>query len=292
MYQFLGVSTGRPSVAALATGAGRVSTWALKPARRLAEFDTIFGGVLGRLAVGAASGRTVVAVAAFWRGAVSGYDADTGGRIWERRDVREVRQLAAANAGRHITAAFARGPMQVLDVVTGETVAVARGARAIHGASDPTRAVATFDSGFALAQVNPWRVLSRLHLSGFGILDAEFAHDAILVSVAQEAGDGPSSVYRLSGSGEVGWRYVSRGAWNVPWLGRDRTSGEWLGVEHDPNRVDRPALIRWSGDGEVVSRLSLPDAADYAFVLDGARLVAAPGLIIDTETATVVDVLE
>ncbi len=182
--------------------------------------------------------------------------------------------------------------MQVLDALTGETVESVRAVRELHAGSDAGLAVATLDSGFVLGQANPWRRVARLGLAGFGILDAKSAPDSILVSVALDLDAGPSSVYRLSGSGEIAWRHVSLGDRNVPWLGRDGNSGEWLGIEHHVNQAERPELIRWAEHGRVVSRLALPESAEFAFVPGGGQLVATPGVIIDTATATVVGRLE
>jgi len=289
MYPILSATRGRSGIAVLARVDGRVRTWSLEPLRELVEFQTIFGGVLGRLAVATTPDRDMVAAAASWRGAVAGYDARSGERLWERRDFREIRHLAAASGGRHFTASFDRGPMQILDVHSGETIASVRGIRAVYAGSHAALAVVAYDGRVALGHLDPWRFRARLDLAGFGVLDAEFGSDVVLVSVVQDPDEGPSSVYQLSTDGAVMWRYESPPRWNVPWLGRDQRSGHWLGVEHDPEQSVEPGLIRWSDDGTVTSRHRLPGAADFAFVSEGRRLIATPGIVLDTATGDMVE---
>jgi hypothetical protein len=251
----------------------------------LSEFDTTFGGVLGRLALVTTPDRVIVVTGAWWRGEVAGYDGHTGGRVWRRDDVREVRHLAAAGDGSQVAVSFQRSPMQFLDGLTGETVASARGARAFHASRYAQVGVAEFDGYAAMVMVDPWKVQWRLPIAGFGMLAAAFTPDAVLVSDTTETGS--ASVYDFTLSGQLLWRYRASPQRNVPWLGRDNKTGDWLGVERDVEHATSDALIRWNSDGELVSSLPLERADEYAFLLGGQFIVASPDKIVDAATGTV-----
>lgn len=291
MFEFVSVPSSHDNVAALATGDGLVQTWSLWPEHRQAAFQTVFGGALGRLAVGTAMDRSVVVTAAFHHGRIVGYDAETGDVLWERADVRPVWNLAVAGEDRLVGAAFDRGPMQILEVSTGHTLSSVSGPMALHAGPMTDIAVAAFDGRCALVRVNPWQHVARLKLPGFGVLDAEFTSDAALVSMVQDPEEGPSAVYRLTLSGETVWRYESRDGCNVLRVGCDRQSDEWLGVEHDPNQRQPPTLLRWTQGGDVVSRQPLPSAVDFAFALEGSAIVATPGILIDTRSLSTIDLI-
>jgi hypothetical protein len=72
----------------------------------------------------------------------------------------------------------------------------------------------------------------------------------------------------------------------VPWLGWDAEADEWLGIRHNVEQREPEMLMRWTRNGELVSRVPLGLIGEYAILPGGRLLVTGRGDVVDTKAAT------
>jgi hypothetical protein len=228
----------------------------------------------------------MVVVAGAWeRHGICGYDASTGNRLWQRKDLKKVQSISPAD-GNAVATCFGTRSMQVLDVASGTTIATVRGVRRFWQSRYRAIGAAEVLGHVALLKTDDWTVQWRAAVAGFALLDAAFAPDTVLVSNTVDIDSGElCTVSCFSLSGQLLWQRQHPPGKNVPWLGRDGEGREWLGIEHDVDKRSPGMLLRWSPDGELLSRVALDSAADYAFLPAGRLLVTGLGHIVDTRTS-------
>lgn len=267
---------------------GSVQVWSIADQAPRAQFDTIldFGG--RRLALCVSQERTVVVAGAWERHGICGYDGRTGERLWQRKDLKKVQALSPVD-GNAVAACFDLRSMQVLDAASGATVATVRGVRRFWQSRHQAVGTADVSGRVALIGSDDWRVRWRVPIAGFALLDAAFAPDAVLVSDAVDStldADAVSSVYCVSLTGELLWQRGTPPETNVPWLGWDAEADEWLGISHNIERREPEMLLRWSPEGDLLSRVALGLIGEYALLPGGKLLVTARGDLVDTKAAS------
>jgi hypothetical protein len=266
---------------------GSVQIWPIPEQAPWAEFDTIldFGGP--RLALCGGSDRLVVVAGAWERHGICAYDATTGERLWERKDLKKVQALSPVD-GNAVAACLDSRPMHLLDLASGATVATVRGVRRFWQSRHAPVGAAEVAGRVALLGCDDWTVRWRAPVGGFALLAAAFAPEAVLVADVIDStfdAGAVSSVHCFSLAGELLWqRAVPSGA-NVPWLSWDAEADVWLGIRHNLERREPEMLLRWSREGELLSRVALGYFEEYAFLPSGRLLVTAGGQVVDTKTA-------
>lgn len=265
---------------------GAVQVWSVADQAPRAEFDTIldFGG--RRLALSSASGRMVVVAGAWERYGICGYDAGTGERLWQRKDLKRVQALAPVD-GDAVAACFDMASMQVLDAASGATVATVRGVRRFWQSRHQPLGTVAMSGGIALIGSDDWQVRWRAPIAGFAVLDAAFAPDAVLVSDVIDAtfdSGAMCSVYCFSLTGQLLWQRQTLPETNIPWLGWDNDAGEWLGIRHNVEKREPEMLVRWSQEGDLLSRVTLGLIDEYAILPGGQLLVTGHGDVVDTKS--------
>ncbi len=245
-----------------------------------------FGG--RRLALCTTSDRMVVVAGAWERHGICGYDASTGERLWQRRDLKRVQSLSPAGDGSAVAACFDSCLMQVLDAASGTTIATVRAVRRFWQSRHVAIGAVEVLGHVALVGSDDWRVRWRAPVAGFALLDAAFAPDAILVSDAVDStfdANAVGSVYCFSLTGKLLWQRQPPPETNVPWLGWDTEAGEWLGIRHNVEKREPEMLLRWSRDGDQLSRVALGLVGEYAILPAGRLLLAGQGDLVDTKAA-------
>jgi hypothetical protein len=180
------------------------------------------------------------------------------------------------------------GPMRVLDWVSGTTIATVPGVRSYWQSRHAPIGAAEAVGHVALIGIDDWTVRWRAPVAGFALLAAAFALDAVLVAdVADSTFDAEavSAVYCFSLAGELLWKRPVPPETNVPWLSWDAEADEWLGIRHNVEKREPEMLLRWSREGDLVSRVALGYLGEYAFLPSGQLLVTAGGQVVDTKAA-------
>lgn len=266
---------------------GSVQVWSIPEQAPRAAFDTIldFGG--RRLALCGGSDRQVVVAGAWERHGICGYDARTGERLWQRKDLKKVQSLSPVD-GSAVAACFDTRPMHLLDAASGATVATVRGVRRFWQSRHAPVGAAEVTGHVAIIGSDDWTVRWRAPVAGFALLDTAFAPDAVLVADVADStfdADAVSSVYCFSLAGELLWRRSVPADTNVPWLSWDAGADEWLGIRHNVEKREPEMLLRWSREGDLLSRVALGYVGEYAFLPSGQLLVTAGGQVVDTKAA-------
>lgn len=194
--------------------------------------------------------------------------------------------MSPAGDGSTVAACFDKRSMQVLDAASGTTIATVRAARGFWRSRYRSVGAANMLGHVAFLGTDNWRVRWRAPVAGFVLLDAAFSPDAILVSnsVAFDSGEA-CSVYCFSLSGKLLWQRENPEGTNLPRLAWDDEAREWLGVRNDPDQRSAEMLLRWSRDGELLSRVPLGRVSNYAFLPGGWLLVTGSGQVLDTKAA-------
>lgn len=138
--------------------------------------------------------------------------------------------------------------------------------------------------GVALVGSDDWQVRWRAPIAGFAVLDAAFAPDAVLVSDVIDSG-AMCSVYCFSLTGQLLWQRETPPETNMRWLAWDSETGEWLGIRHNVENRQADMLVRWSTEGDPLSRVALRLFGEYAILPSGQLLVTGRGDILDTKSA-------
>lgn len=253
----------------------------------LKEFPTVFGGVLGRLALCGPAENDVLVVGGWATDGVAAYRASTGALLWHRRDLPEAYALSAAGTGEHVAISFARAPMHVLDTTSGEVLARVKGIRTYHQSRYGLIGAGQLDGAVSFVDAAGWKLGVRLPIRGFAMLGVAFAPAGCVISDTTEP-EGPvlSSVMGLGLGGELRWRLENSRSVNVPWMTWHAASERWLGIARHVDRKSADVLHGWSDAGEELFRLRLDGHAEYAFTADGSHLVAG-NKVLDPLTGTV-----
>lgn len=266
---------------------GSVQVWSIAERAPRAEFDTVldFGG--RRLALCGASDRLVVVAGAWERHGICGYDGRTGEQLWQRKDLKKVQALSPVD-GNAVAACFDTRPMHLLDLANGNTVATVRGVRRFWQSRHAPVGAAEVAGHVALIGSDDWTVRWRAPVAGFALLDAAFAPDGLLLTNVADStfdADAVSSVYCFSLAGNLLWQRAVPPETNVPWLSWDAKADEWLGIRHNVEKREPEMLLRWSREGDLLSRVALGYVGEYAFMPSGQLLVTAGGQVVDTKAA-------
>jgi hypothetical protein len=264
----------------------RVEVWSVQASTLLSAFDTVldFGG--DRLALCTPPDRAVVVAGAWERQGVCGYDATTGERLWQRKDLKRVGPIAPAGDGSSVAACFQDRSMHVLAAGAGTTVAQVRGARAFWQSRHAQVGLAATLGHVALLGTEDWSVRWRAPIAGFASNVAAFSPDSVLVSdiTDLDVDDEPTSVRCFDLSGLPRWRYVAPRDCGFRALAWDEASGQWLAVQHDVTNSTPDTLLRWTAAGELKSSLPLGLVGQYAFLPSGQTLLTGEGRLLDTRT--------
>jgi hypothetical protein len=278
----IAVTLDRDDVVALGEARERVHVVALQPPGHVATFDTIldFGGK--RLAMCSVGERLVVVAAAWERDGICGYDALTGARLWQRKDLKRTQRLSPAGKGELVAASLEGQALQVLDAATGETKASIRSAASFWQSPLAPVAVTGWNREIALIDTVSWERRWRGPIEGFAVLDAAFGSDFLAVSDAHTA---HGSIYCFGLDGQLVWRHEEAPetlCWALGWDGERR---EWLGLEHHVNKKAPDLLSRWSSTGAPISQEEVESVGGgAAFLLGGRTLVTQSGNVVDTRT--------
>jgi hypothetical protein len=272
-------SSASPDVRLIASGGPRddefltatisrtVHVWSLRKRGLVRELDTIvdFGG--GRLALCRDGRRRIVVAGAWEREGICGYGAD--GRVWQRKDLRQSHRLVRGQSGELLSATFERRATQVLVAATGDTVATLRGARNVYWSTGSPLALIETAGAVALVETADWQRLGWEHrLTGFATLDAAFSPDAVLVA------DVEGELVCLDFDGAVRWGWRTPASTNCRTLAWDDDAGQWVGVTYNVNHKAPSALLRWTADGEALSRTEIGLRHELRLLASGRHLVA------------------
>lgn len=175
--------------------------------------------------------------------------------------------------------------MQVLDAANGATVATVPGARRFWQSRHQALGSVAVSGGVALIGSDDWHIRWRAPIAGFAVLDATFAPDAVLISDVIDFDAGAMcSVYCFSLTGQLLWQRQTPPGTNIPWLGWDSDAGEWLGIRHNFEKREPDMLLRWSQEGDLLSRVTLGLSGEYAILPTGQLLVTGRDDVVDTKS--------
>jgi len=263
---------------------GEVVVWQARSGQLIAHLATTVESDTNRLAIVDAGAGLCVIAGSWERREVAAYDL-TGAQLWVRSRLRPVARVAPARDGSAIAVAFDRGPIQILDSRTGGQIWSVRGGRAYWQSPEVAVCAVEMASSVAIIETTTWEQRWVAPVTGFAVLAACFSRDAVLISdtvTFDEPGRATVSCFTLSGTSE--WQYQSGPEANVPWLGWDAETDQWLGVEHDVNKRHPPMLLRWKRDGEIVRRDAIRSSSPFVFAGQGKFLVSSDGRVRDTRT--------
>lgn len=261
-----------------------IAVWSVATGSLVAQFPAEWD--LGRLRLCGTADRPIVVTASWGRPGVCGYEALTGTRLWERRDLTRSSSIAPAVDGDRVAVCSEFRSMHVLDAEAGATLATVRGMRGFWQSRHGSIGIGSVFGQAVGIDTERWSIDWRAPVEGFALLAAAFAPDGLVVSDTVDSSEGnAASVYAFDLAGRARWRYLAPRDCNVPLLGWDEVTGVWIGIQHNVNRSDSDRLLRWDRDGGVTSDLRLGGSFGYdAFLPTGRCLVTAEGRVLDTGT--------
>ena len=264
---------------------GRVSYWRGVSPEPVTTFGTTwsFGG--RRLALGGDAHQPVAVTAAWERHGVCAYDAGTGALLWQRKDVKRVQDLAAPPGSNVVTACSDDGPMQVLDLSDGSTLARVRGVRRCWAGFD-TPLVGEVLHGVVVIDTGNWTAVVRRTTPGWFKPAVAVSSTAALISAVQDQHPASAALRCLTLTGESVWQWDGPPDVLCHDLSWDATSSSWLGLLRDVTGATPDRLVRWSVAGELTTVAEIGSTHAQAFVLGGARLLLSDGSAIDTASGT------
>jgi hypothetical protein len=277
----------RRAVAAIASGLDPVvvDVWDLEHHRWIVAFDTALSPFGGRLAVADAVDRPIVIAGAWGVPGVRGHEATTGEILWERRDVVRSGPVTSSVAGPNVAVGSAYGPLTVLDVRDGSTVARVRGARSAAWSRDGRLAVVERTGWVDLVDTEEWVTRWRVPIDGFAVLSMAFSGDRVVISPAVDPDLGQrAALVCLDLAGVEVWRRSLPRDRSCPAIAWVPDRGEWVALESDHERRSETQLSRIDQEGHVIDQMSIEPPGDVAIGSDGRWLVTADRHVIETGT--------
>lgn len=257
-----------------------VSVWSLETLKKLAQFDTIldFGG--HRLAIGADGSRCVAG--AYQVHGIACYDAQSGEKIWQRKDLKKVQTISISPGQSEVVCGFADGPLQILRIRDGKTL------QKIRGCSDlqisPLEPVQMVDKAKPQLQTLDASTFARIERESFAILSVAFGHGAVAISEAT----GPVRCFETT-TGRNLWRYKGPPGTHALELGYHFQLRRFLAVERPYEKGGIKTLLLLDAQtGKVEAKRPLDESATETFCSAGARLVSSDGWMIDSATGRLV----
>ena len=262
-----------------ATGAFEriVTVWSYPERRKIAELETHmdFGG--RRLAIVGGT-RPRLLAGAYHRYGIACYDPLAGSRLWERRDLKRVQTVSACGETRVCVVGLDSRPAHALDIDTGHTIALWRGAGKGHAHSDLTvliskRLIVCLDQD---GQVK-WR--ARLPEELWGALDVAVGKPGITVAFAREG-----LVTFEATSGHVLWHLrppEGEHYLRVSWCERDDC---FYAVQWSYLRSGPYSIVAISAEGRHEQRVGILRAGEVEFWKQGTAVVSSDGHVRDTLT--------
>lgn len=265
---------------------GLVRVWSDEPISQTSEFETIFGGFLGGLAINEVGGRPVVFAAALaGRPGVAAYDGVTGRRLWARNDLHHVLHVDPAGPPDQVAVSFSTVPMHLLSTTTGGTMEKGPRIHSLYASGYSSIAVIQRDRSGAMVRDADWSAKVPLPVRGLGVLAVAFGRNAVLVSDSVDSftsNNGNCALYWFDLVGVLRSRVELPPGYNAPWLVWHERRDRWLSVIQDPERIGPNRLVTWERDGEIVSSVEIERSKEYLFVRGGDVLLVLPDLLVDT----------
>ena len=255
----------------------RVHLWSFASRSLVASLDTVFESGGDRVAL---CGEIVVAGA--WEDdGIRAYAPD-GTELWRRPELDGLQQLAPVGAA--VAACFEEGPMLVLALDSGATLAEVDGVRWISASRFAPVGLGEVDGHAVLFGTEAWDARWEIALEGFALLAAAAAPGAVAFGDA----DTGAAIRALSLAGEELWRAPTPAGVNCQALAWDPDAPEWVGVLKEVDHERPDTLVRWSPGGTVVAEHELGLFAAHAFLPSGRYLVTSAGEVRDTRDGAVV----
>ncbi len=208
------------------------------------------------------------------------YSCNTGRELWRRRNIKKVQRIALSGDGLAAYCGREGAPLAVVDLRTGETIRVVRGAQALHDSRydgvqflDGTRPQVLESAG---------RRRFFVDRTTFAFLHVTFAPGLLAVS---ESG-GPVRCLDIA-SGHERWRYQPTTGRHVLRLGYREAEPSLLGVEWSFEKGGAKRFLRWSLDsGALIGSRDIGEPVDCCFALAGEVIATTRGEVLDVATGT------
>ena len=206
------------------------------------------------------------------------YSCSDGRELWRRKDLKKVQKITLSRDG--LTAYCGRegASLAVVDLRTGHTERVVRGARALHDSRYDD--VQFLDGTKPQVLENAGRRRCFVDRTTFAFLDVTFAPGLLAVS---ESG-GPVRCLDIA-AGHERWRYQPTAGRHVLRLGDREAERSLLGVEWPFEKGGAKRLLRWSIDsGVLIDAQEIGGPIECCFALDGEVMATAGGEVLEVAT--------
>ncbi len=253
-----------------------VSIWNLETQTKESQFETVldFGK---RLAIDE-SGTRFIAGASYHVHRVACYDTKTGSLVWQRRDIRNVADIAILPSQNEVACGFGKNRVRILSIVDGSTLEEFTGYQQLY--RSPYEPVQLVEKKFLFIETLDGTVITKIKRTSFAVLAVTFGHDAVTVS---ESG-GPVRCFSTK-SGELLWSYQSAEGSHSLVLGYHAELRRFLAVEWPFRNGGPKTLILFGRDGIPEQKFVVGSSIVEEFCLSGSRLLSSSGWLIDTTTA-------
>lgn len=258
-----------------------VQLWDIENSLRLDQVAT-FSKTPGVMASLSSDGKMFFA-GSYYAGGGMGYSISERREVWRRKDLRRFSSLTSHPFEPSIFCSFDRKPSLQLDSHTGATLNRLHGVKEVY--ASPFEPLLIFGSRDLRIGKSLERANIRIPRTTFAVLDIAFARNLVAVS---ESG-GLVRCFDLSSGKEV-WRYEPTQGVHVLHVSFCPKVNVFVGVDwaYTKKKGDCRLLHFDADTGRCKVLTRLESALDFAFCLEGLRLVNSEGAVIDTSTGKLV----
>ena len=263
-----------------------VQIWNVESQRRIAHFETTldFGG--NRLAI--TRDGQYCAVGAYRIHGIALYETKDGMEVWRRKDLKKVHTIRASLDGQHLLCGFEGKSFELLNLKTGRSKPSMRGVKDVfESVYDDLMIVDRKGRDFQLVNAEN-KQIATIPRTTFAALDFAFAPQRVCLS---ESG-GSIRCYDTNTRQEL-WEHNPGNGVHAPDLTYNESTRMFAAITWPYQQGGEHQLVTLHrDDGEVVTKIPINGAHEFAFCRKGSALVTSDGKIRKTATGEVEGVLD
>jgi hypothetical protein len=256
-----------------------VTIWSFQQRTRVRTLSTIldFGG--DRL--GLVSIHKPIVVSGSWRKGAAGYDGNTGGILWARRDLKKIQQVrdVSDNSLALIGIGVHGGAYHIVSAHTGEDwLKLQKVTEVYASAYEPSYLLVDSDNTIRLSFGFRSRFIWKRPLLSFAVLHAAFSPQHLAYSEAN------GSAYCVDFHGKELWKFQPEPGNHITRIACNSEGQQWLAISWNFRHGGPKRLLAINTDGNSGLLADIGNCLEAEFSAGGNCIITSAGEVISAQT--------